>query len=504
MKKYIYFSILAVAAVIMPSKANALFPTFDFTAISESVSSNVNLVKQYKSIKDATKTASDISNTIGSAKKTISELGVDKAKEAKEAYEKAQKEADRLKGVKGEYEKRLKDVEAKKQLYDDAVAKKKEYEEAMGSYKSKIPSLGSNSGGNEYDLDYYEEEFEYGEYDYSDTPETTGSSVSNQNEPVSKTVDEPAKGPLSGSTVSGNANDTVIAKQRPNFRREFKVEDKAVVSVDGEVKEIDAVEEEVLAVSEEGNAVAAATAKTITATTPQAAAPAAAGSAASETSETSRAADAAAEASEKSEGFLDRAKKLFKGSEAPTRRQPFKKTSFYKNSEVMALADLVPSGKTFDGMVDGRFIASHELAVQCGMEGKDFANYELVDECLGERLAEMSSDNASAAAEGQKVYSVIVREQTVGTLAEIMRLGVESAQYEEEVVKPMQESLLNTENTRDDITSLTMTNKQTVYVINRLVFSSSLQLSLDALRQLGYFNLEDYENKKAAEAQAQE
>lgn len=466
MKKYVFsLSImLASVAFLTPHKANAMFPTFDITAISEHISSNVNLVKQYSKVKEATKTASDISNNIGTAKNTVSQLNLDRAKEAQEKAEKAREEVERLKGLKEEFDRRKDELDRKRDEIDTAVDKAQQYRDL----------LNSNSA------DYSDEEISYTTTTTTTTTYTnTGQTGGETTQGYTQTESGSSATSSSGSSL-GMSPSVITDNQRPN-RTEFnQATGTASLPITSNSNVNDTA---VVAVPSLPNSVTNSTAS----------------GAASSTIPSLRENENGSVTNEKLEDRQNRVDELMKDdpnaktqTPARKRRQPFGRTSFYKNSEVIAMADTTP---VYDGMKDGNFVMSKELAYRCKLVPDDLADTANMNRCIGERLADMASENASAAADGQKVYSVIVREQTIGTLAEIMRLSNESAQYEEYAKKLFD---VGSEDTRDGIGLLSETNKQAVYVMNRLTQSMSLQLSLDALRQIGYFDLKDYENQQAA------
>jgi len=148
------------------------------------------------------------------------------------------------------------------------------------------------------------------------------------------------------------------------------------------------------------------------------------------------------------------------------------------------------------------FVITEEAAIYCDINvnkdlGKDSTNMK---DCTVKMLTEMSSDNASAAADGRGKYREIVRGQVIDTLSAIMNINSEAAQFNTAVMEPLSEDVGGATNTRDDVSVLSLTNKETVYVINRLTYSSSLQLFLDAFRQLGYFDIKDMKEGEAASA----
>ena len=122
---------LSLGIVFTPKPAKAMFPTLDITSIVETVMSNINLVNQYTKIKEAAKTVSTISNSIGSAVKSVSQLTQDKVAEAKEVKDRIERETNRVKEVKEKIQYRKEQLEEIKARTERGIEFSKEYKEKV-------------------------------------------------------------------------------------------------------------------------------------------------------------------------------------------------------------------------------------------------------------------------------------------------------------------------------------------------------------------------------------
>lgn len=187
-------------------------------------------------------------------------------------------------------------------------------------------------------------------------------------------------------------------------------------------------------------------------------------------------------------------------------RRPFKSSSYSGSEEIMSAFLGIGegsgsdsgsgSGDITDGTVNDRFIVSKELTIKCNLKKDDLTNSGVIRACLEEILIHMSDKDASISADGQKIFSTIIKEQTLGTVADAMGTVAEAAQYEEKVLEPLSDDIQKASNTRDDITSLSQTNKQSGINILELNATAASQLSFDGMRELQRFDAADIAPKQ--------
>lgn len=99
-----YFSVV-LAALCLPSLANAMFPTFDAKAVTSSIETKINVIKQTQEIQNVKKMSEGINSSIGSATASISKFKSDTIEKVQAKAEKLQKEKARIEKKKAEYEK---------------------------------------------------------------------------------------------------------------------------------------------------------------------------------------------------------------------------------------------------------------------------------------------------------------------------------------------------------------------------------------------------------------
>lgn len=498
MKKIYSLSFLLAAGVfVIPQEAHS-FMTFDATATMEAVSSNSMLVQQYSKIKEATKTASDVSNSIGAAGKTFSELTIDKAKEAENEAERLKKEADRIKELRSDVERRQAELQGKKDLIASEVEKAKAYRESMKDISGDV--LGKSgeygAGGNPYDVPESEETYDE-TYDetYNEEEILTPPSQDNQQEEVveevveetiEETVEDVVEKPLPGRQEFGKGEEKPLAEDKKTEEELLKEElDKKEGSAlenygNPEAKGEEESEDDGSAVENYGDIEENKDGQAV-----------------------ENYGDPEKDYSKDNAVKGDKPSSSVRGGKVqdvpskpkvPSRgRKPFQKTSFYKNYELIASAD-VDKSKTvvYDGTYKGRFVIPKRFAEKCKInlnEAKETIN---VEECIITMLKEMNNQNASAAEDARKEYVNIIRDWTVGTVAVAVKAGVESAEFEDTTTKPLAEDVTSAGNTRDDISANSLVKlKGGTEVVNKLTETTAHRLKLDAMRQLGYHKVED-------------
>lgn len=493
MKKIYCFSlILAVAAFFMPHKAYALFPSFDSTVVGFEAKNLKDFIKQVDEAVEQTKNAVNISNSIGSAGKTFSELTIDKAKDAADAAEKMKKEAEKIKKLRDEVKKREEELKAKRDLIDNAVSQANEYRNSVGIGSSS--DFGSSS--NPYDVpddtyydnsDYVDNEASYGqEQNYEEEQPVNNNDYSNdtpiynndRQQPNREGFTRPEETPLPVTNI-------------PQEEIPLPVKDE---NLDEEEEIVDSEEEELKGEEEEEEDTSSAVENYDLPYLDNSEVP-------SETSSN------ASVGNTKTNQRIDKAKDVInKGSKG--RRQPFKRTSLYINYDTIGFAAEASSAdaKVYSGAYGDMQIIPKSLAYKCEASVESLKDPTNMQNCIGVRLlSDMSQENATAAAEAQKDYIVITRDMAVLILANSMKLAAEAAQYEDEVLKPTAESVTSAGNTRDDISSGSLVQlKGGATITNKLIWGMANKTIYDSFRQLGYFSFNDYENHLLAEKNKKE
>ena len=134
-----YFSVV-LAALCLPSLANAMFPTFDAKAVTSSIETKINVIKQTQEIQNVKKMSEGINSSIGSATASISKFKSDTIEKVQAKAEKLQKEKARIEKKKAEYEKIKKEVDEKKKEYEEMKALAEDYQNQAKELKNDASS----------------------------------------------------------------------------------------------------------------------------------------------------------------------------------------------------------------------------------------------------------------------------------------------------------------------------------------------------------------------------
>ena len=141
-KRQILKILFGLSIMLESNQAQALLPTIDAGAIAEGVSSNIQKVMQTKVIVDATNLAGEMNATIGSAKASISQLGIE---EAQKAAEKIKKEKENLEEAKKKYDEYKKEIEEKKKAIEEAKAEVEKYKNEATSVINDAKSMANEA-----------------------------------------------------------------------------------------------------------------------------------------------------------------------------------------------------------------------------------------------------------------------------------------------------------------------------------------------------------------------
>lgn len=118
------FTLTGIGMLIsFPHNASAQFPTFDVSAVKETISTNIEMVKQSKVVTDAMATAGKINAGIGDAKASASKFVGDNLAKAQEKMKKLQEEKERIEEKKKKYDEMKKKLDEKKQQLEEAKAR---------------------------------------------------------------------------------------------------------------------------------------------------------------------------------------------------------------------------------------------------------------------------------------------------------------------------------------------------------------------------------------------
>lgn len=141
-KRQILKILFGLSIMLESNQAQALLPTIDAGAIAEGVASNIQKIMQTKVIVDATNLAGEMNSTIGSAKASISQLGVE---EAQKAAEKIKKEKENLEEAKKKYDEYKKEIEEKKKAIEEAKAEAEKYKNEATSAINDAKSMANEA-----------------------------------------------------------------------------------------------------------------------------------------------------------------------------------------------------------------------------------------------------------------------------------------------------------------------------------------------------------------------
>ena len=97
LKKYVKIMLMGIiCSALFQSSAQALWPTFDCSAIFQNAQSIMQKIDQYKTQILESKTVTSINSAIGDAKASMSKFNLDKVQEAKKKADKLKKAKEKL------------------------------------------------------------------------------------------------------------------------------------------------------------------------------------------------------------------------------------------------------------------------------------------------------------------------------------------------------------------------------------------------------------------------
>ncbi|MBR1605350.1 MAG: hypothetical protein IJ660_04505 [Alphaproteobacteria bacterium] len=141
LKKYVKIMLMGIiCSALFQSSAQALWPTFDCSAIFQNAQSIMQKIDQYKTQILESKTVTSINSAIGDAKASMSKFNLDKVQEVKKKADKLKKAKEKLDKIKKKVEDAKKEYEKKKAKFDEY---KKKVEDAKKEVTSKIDEAKS-------------------------------------------------------------------------------------------------------------------------------------------------------------------------------------------------------------------------------------------------------------------------------------------------------------------------------------------------------------------------
>lgn len=116
------------------------------------------------------------------------------------------------------------------------------------------------------------------------------------------------------------------------------------------------------------------------------------------------------------------------------------------------------------------------------------SNVEVTEECMKKLIKYQSDMDAQIAASGKALYTQIMAATVTSLVAESMQSKNTAANYETKVLDKMEEEIGSASVTREDISAMSLTNKELQYLLNRILSVYSSQLLMDALTHIGSFD----------------
>lgn len=151
-------------------------------------------------------------------------------------------------------------------------------------------------------------------------------------------------------------------------------------------------------------------------------------------------------------------------------------------------ADMPDTGIVNNGEYD-ETIFVEALADYCPeLKVDKLSNVEVTEECMKKLIKYQSDMDAQIAASGKALYTQIMAATVTSLVAESMQSKNTAANYETKVLNKMEEEIGSASVTREDISAMSLTNKELQYLLNRILSVYSSQLLMDALTHIGSFD----------------
>ena len=512
-----------ISILLASSSAIALIPTVDFSAIGEGVKSNIELVKQSSIVAEATSLTGEINSTIGSAKSSISQLGIE---DAQKEVEKLKKQKENLEEAKKEYDKYKSELEAQKQALEDAKAEAERYKNEAQSAVNDVKDVtaAAQSGVSEAkDMASGVKESVSGAADTVSgaLPQTGSSSPAPSSSRQS--FNQPQQ-PLPETTVNNTSAATdLVAAQSEIARLQAELNalktqgqqqpvgtvgntavqenPETIHDLNEALAEIERLKTEISELkggeSEEEGAENAVLPEV--------------GSSSVNTENTPMPLEEPEPFVEETDVSPESKNTLPKPDEVTEQLLPVTKTtvpqgnfrkrpnvkpvqSFYEKqsfnankaekiytasvemSQTLSFAQVssedgedtaslmnTPTGK--NAKTD-EFIFSDQLARYCEINVNNLEDEEAMKKCLQDLVAYRSAGDMQTAAAGNTLYTNIMQDTASSLAAEAMAMKNKASNYEDEVLKEVNEDISSASTIRDDINSVAETNKQIQLLLN--------------------------------------
>lgn len=162
------------------------------------------------------------------------------------------------------------------------------------------------------------------------------------------------------------------------------------------------------------------------------------------------------------------------------------------NIQTLKFADKV-SECTYNNAIqnqdDGEItILPETMAKECCIEAKNLTDMRVIKDCADKVLKKLTNSDDEIRKEGTGLYSLIIAEQNIYSLAESLADTKDSSAYFSNVLVPYMKDIKKTESntttTNDKITSIAMTNAQMLYLLNRIRRIHTSALSTTAFSKL--------------------
>ena len=126
---------------------------------------------------------------------------------------------------------------------------------------------------------------------------------------------------------------------------------------------------------------------------------------------------------------------------------------------------------------DGEIVIIPEtLAQYCCLDAEKLTDMQIIKDCTNKLLAKMHDKDNSVNEVAQETYGKIMSEQSKYGLAEALDETNVATSYLADVLKQYKEDMTNASTTSDDISTISITNTQLLYLLNRIrrIYTTSL------------------------------
>lgn len=511
---------VGIGILLASSSAIALIPTVDFSAIGEGVKSNIELVKQSSIVAEATSLTGEINSTIGSAKSSISQLGIE---DAQKEVEKLKKQKENLEKAKKEYDKYKSELEAQKQALEEAKAEAERYKNEAQSAVNDVKDVTAAAQSGLSEAKDMASEVKKSVSGAADTvsgaiprtgssapaPSSSRQSFNRPQQPLPETtVNNTSAAPDLAAAQSeiarlqaelnalkaqgqqqtvGTTGNTAVRENPETIRNlnEALAEIERLKAEIADLSENEILPENVNMLSEEIDVLSEAkaslpkldeTAKQLLPVTE---------TAVPQGSFRKRPNAKPAESFYEKQSFnADKAEKIYTASVEMSQTLSFAQVSSEDGENTASLMN-TPTGK--NAKTD-EFIFSDHLARYCEVNVNNLEDEEAMKKCLQDLVAYRSAGDMQTAAAGNTLYTNIMQDTASSLAAEAMAMKNKASNYEDEVLKEVNDDLSKSSTIRDDINSVAETNKQIQLLLNDILKVYAAQVSLDAMDSLAKYN----------------